>query len=90
MNVQVYYHKSQGIAEVCVSVMGRTMDIECIDVSSVIPATVERTRYIDPTDTVDVPFEDLAAEEQAEVVEDAITEYCQGAGNEVTEFHTHN
>lgn len=90
MNVSVYYHKSQGIAEVCVSVMGRCIDVERIEVANVIPATVERTRYIDPTDTFDVPFENLPADEQAEVIEEAITDYCAGAGNEVTEFHTHN
>lgn len=89
MNVQVYYHKSQGIAEVCVSVLGRVIDIDRIEVANVIPATVERTRYMDPTDTIDVPFADLPADEQEEVIEEAITDYCDGAGNEVTEFHTY-
>jgi hypothetical protein len=90
MKVQVYYHKSQGIAEVCVSVLGRVIDIDRIEVADVIPVKVERTRYIDPTDTIDVPFSELSADEQDEVIEEAIAEYCNGAGNEVTEFHTHN
>ena len=87
MNVQVYYTKSKGIAEVCVSVMGRTIDIDSIEVYSVIPETVERKRSIDPTDTIDVPFADLDKEHQDEVIEQAITDYCNGQGNEVTEYH---
>lgn len=90
MNVQVYYTKSKGIAEVCVSVMGRTIDIDSIEVYSVIPETVERKRGIDPTDTIDVPFVDLPTDVQDAIIEEAITDYCEGAGNDVTEFHTHN
>lgn len=89
MNVQVYYHKSQGIAEVCVSVMGRTIDIDRIEVANILPDTVERTRYIDPTDTIDVRFADCDSDQQRDIAEDAIRDYCEGAGNEVTEFHTY-
>ena len=87
MNVSAYYHKSQGIAEVCVSVLGQTIDIDRIEIAEILDNTFEVQPGADPTITRQVPFADLDKEQQDEAIERAVRDYCNGQGNEVTEYH---
>ena len=90
MNVQAYYHKSQGIAEVCVSVLGQTIDIDRIEIADILDNTFEVQPGTDPTITRQVRFSDLNSDQQEEAIEQAVRDYCNGQGNEVTEYHTYN
>ena len=87
MNVSAYYNKSQGIAEVCVSVLGQCIDIDRIEIAEILDNTFEVQPGTDPTITRQVRFSDLDKEEQAEVIEQAIFDYCDKQGNTVTEYH---
>lgn len=87
MNVTVFYTKSTGIAEVCVMVLGRVLDIDRIEVDSIIPDTVEHKRGIDPRNSVEVPFDFSDPDIQAAVTREAIEAHCRRAGDTVTEYN---